>query len=152
MTMMLEVPDVLKSMFAPLKDLIAIAADQVERASGGQVKYESFEQRLAEKTAAVERSAHEATLSALDVDAPKVLINGELHARVGRHETTFMTQPGPVPVVRSLYRRAGERNGPVVDPVSLRAGAVDGVWLPGAARDMAYLLQQGTSREAESTA
>jgi len=151
--MMLEIPAVLKSMFAPLKELVACAAAQVEKACGrGHAQYESFEGRLAERAAAVERSAHEATLSALDVDAPKILINGELHARVGRHETTFMTQPGPVPVTRSLYRRAGERNGAVVDPVSLRSGAVDGVWLPGAARDMAYLLQQGTSREAEATA
>lgn len=152
-TMMLEIPAVLKSMFAPLKELVACAAAQVEKACGhGQAQYESFEERLAEKTAAVERGAHQATLSALDVDAPKILINGELHARVGRYETTFMTQAGGVPVTRSLYRRAGERNGAVVDPVSLRAGGVDGVWLPGAARDMAYLLQQGTSREAEATA
>ena len=41
---------------------------------------------------------------------------------------------------------------PTVDPVALRAGAIDGVWLPGAARDMAFLLSQGTSREAEATA
>jgi len=150
---MIEIPDGLKSMCTPVKELIACAAKMVEKArGGGEFPYESFETRLAEKTAAVERSAHEATLSALDVDAPKILLNGELHARVGRYETTFMTQPGPVPVTRSLYRRAGERNGAVVDPVSLRAGAVDGVWLPGAARDMAYLLQQGTSREAEATA
>ena len=53
-----------------------------------------FEQRLAEKSAAVERSAHQTTLSALDVDARKVLINGVLHARVGRYEPTFMAQPG----------------------------------------------------------
>ena len=36
--------------------------------------------------------------------------------------------------------------------VSLRAGAVDEVWLPGVAQAMAYLLQQGTAREAEATA
>lgn len=151
--MMLEIPDVLKSMCRPLTELLACAAKLIEKArGGGEVQYEAFEAQLREKAAAVERGAHEATLSALDVDAAKVLINGELHARVGRHETTFMTQAGGVQVTRSLYRRAGERNGAVVDPVSLRAGALDGVWLPGAARDMAYLLQQGTSREAEATA
>ncbi len=152
-TMMLEIPDVLKSMFAPLKELIACAAAQIETAHrSGPVQYESFERRLAERAACVERSAHRATLSALDVDASKILLNGELHARVGRYETTFMTQTGEVPVMRSLYRRVSERNAPVVDLVSLRAGAVEGVWLPGAARDMAFLLQQGTSREAQATA
>jgi hypothetical protein len=60
-------------------------------------------------------------------------------------ETTFMGQTGGAPVTRSLYRRAGDRNGPVVDPVALRVGAIDGVWLPGTARDIAFLLQQGTS-------
>ena len=101
---------------------------------------------------AVERSAHEAALSALDVDAPQILINGDRHVRVVRDQTTYMSQVGEVPVMHSLYRRAGDRNGPTVDVVALRAGAVDGVWLPGTARDMGYLLSQGTSREAEATA
>jgi len=38
-----------------------------------------------------------------------------------------------------------------VDPVSLRAGVVGDGWLPRAAQAMAFLLQQGTSREAEQT-
>jgi len=53
-------------------------------------------------------------------------------------------------VMRGLYRKVGERNGKTVDSVSLRAGAVDG-WLPDAAAAAAFLLQQGTSREAEAT-
>jgi hypothetical protein len=152
--MMLEIPETLKTIVEPLRELIAEAQAQVDRgrALGREAQYESFEGRVVDKIAAVERGAHEAALSALDVDAPKVLINGELHTRVVRDQTTFMTQAGGVPVVRSLYRRAGDRNGPTIDPVALRAGAIDGVWLPGTARDMAYLLQQGTSREAEATA
>jgi hypothetical protein len=57
-----------------------------------------------------------------------------------------------VPLVRSLYRRASDRNRPTVDLVALRAGTVDDVWLPGTARDMAYLLSLGTTREAQATA
>ena len=57
-----------------------------------------------------------------------------------------------MPITSTLYRRVGDRNGPTVDPVALRAGAVDGEWLPGAARDMAHLLSHGTSREAEAIA
>ena len=153
-TVMLEIPDALKTIVQPLRELIAEAHAQVDRgrASGGEAQYESYEGRLVDKLAAVERGAHEAALSALDVDAPKILINGELHTRVVRDQTTFMSQAGGVPVMRSLYRRAGDRNGKAVDRVALRAGAIDGVWLSGAARDMAYLLRQGTSREAESTA
>ena len=153
-TMMLEIPDALKPMLEPLRELVAAVRTQVEqsRTPGHQAKYEGFEARLADRLGAVERGGHQAALSALDVDAPKILINGELHARVLRETATFMSQPGEVPVTRSLYRRAGDRNGPTVDVVALRAGAIDGVWLPGTARDMAFLLSQGTSREALATA
>ena len=152
--MMLEIPATLKEMYGPLREFVREVQAQVERGRtlGREVQYESFEGRLTEKLAVVERGAHAAALTALDVDAAQLLINGELHVRVVRDRTTYMSQAGGVPVVRSLYRRAGERNGPTVDPVGLRAGTVDGVWLAGTARDMAYLLQQGTSREAEATA
>lgn len=153
-TMMLEIPDALKPMFEPLRDLLKEAQAQVDRGRvlGREAQYESFEERLVEKLAAVERGAHQATLAALDVDAPQISLNGELHVRVVRDQTTYMSQAGEVAVMHSLYRRAGERNGPTVDPIALRAGAIDGVWLPGAARDIALLLAQGTSREAEATA
>ena len=153
-TMMLEIPDTLKPMFEPLRDLLKETEAQVERGRmlGREAEYESFEGRLVEKLAAVERGSHQATLSAMDVDAPQIVINGELHVRVLRDQTTYMSQAGGVPVMHTLYRRAGDRNGPTVDPIALRAGAIDGVWLPGAARDIALLLSQGTSREAQATA
>jgi len=153
-TMMLAIPEALKSMFEPLRAVVSEARRQVERgrALGRAPEYEAFEDRLASALGAVERAAHRAGLSALDVDAPRILIDGELHVRVVRDETTYRSQAGEVAVVHSLYRRAGDRNGPTVDPVALRAGVVEGVWLPGAARDMAHLLSQGTSREAEATA
>ena len=53
-------------------------------------------------------------------------------------------------VSRSLYRERGVRNAKTVDTVGLRSGAA-GYWLPDAAVSAAFLLQQGTSREAEAT-
>lgn len=150
---MLKIPSALKHMVPSLEELLAEVAQQVEKSGvGGPVKYDEFEGRLRGKVAVVECAAHAISLAALDVDATKVLIDGALHAKVGRYATTFMSQAGEVPVMRTLFRRAGERNGPTVDPVALRTGAVEGVWLPGTARAMAHLLQQGTSREAEATA
>jgi hypothetical protein len=57
-----------------------------------------------------------------------------------------------VVIERSLYREAKRRNGPTVDPVSLRAGVMEAGWLPHTAQAMAFLMQQGTAREAEQSA
>jgi hypothetical protein len=91
------------------------------------------------------------SVQALDIDAKRILVDGEAHAKVGRYEATYFTKEGPVEVMRSLYRKCGVRNGKTVDAVTLRLGAVDG-WLPDAAKAAGFLLQQGTSREAEATA
>jgi len=151
--MMLEIPSALKCMVPALEALVEEVVAQVDRAAGlsPTTGYEKFEASLREKVGAVECAAHAATLGALDVDEPRLRIDGEDHVRVGRYATSFMSQSGGVPVTRSLYRRAGDRNGPTVDLVALRCGAVAGIWLPATARAMAHLLQQGTSREAEQT-
>jgi hypothetical protein len=56
---------------------------------------------------------------------------------------------GPVRVERTLYRKVGERNGPTVDAISLRAGVVGDGWLPRTAAAMAWECQRAPSREAE---
>jgi hypothetical protein len=151
-TIVIEIPEELKRMVPALRDALDTAMTQVERAQlGDAVAYAAFEQAISEKLCEVERRAHEAALTALDANLPRLMINKVAHMRVLEDiETTFMTQAGPVKVTRSLYRPVGERNGPVVDLVALRAGAVEGVWLPATAREMAFDVQQVTSREAET--
>ncbi|MDP2344390.1 MAG: ISKra4 family transposase [Deltaproteobacteria bacterium] len=90
-------------------------------------------------------------LQAVDIDAKRILIDRKPHTKVGRYQATYFAKEGPIHVVRSLYRPTGVRNAKTVDVVSARLGAVDG-WLPNAAKAAAFLLQQGTSREAEATA
>jgi hypothetical protein len=71
---------------------------------------------------------------------------------VGRYEADYYTMAGPVRVTHTLYRAQGQRNAKTVNAVSLRSGVVgEGGWL-GTAQAMAPQLQQGTSREAETTA
>ena len=148
----LEVPEELNGIVPALREVLATAMTQVERGrTGGSVDYAAFECLMAEKAAEVERRAHEAALAALDIDLPRVVVNKVLHVRVLRKETTFMGLAGPVCVTRSLYRPVGQRNAPVVDLVALRAGAVEGIWLPATAREMAFAVQQCTSREAEAS-
>lgn len=148
----LEVPEELKAMVPALRAAVDVTMAQVERAKlGNAVTYASFEHAISEKLCEVERRAHEVALTALDVKAPRVSINKVVHVRVLENvEATFMTLAGPVKVSRSLYRPVGERNAPTVDLVALRCGAVEGVWLPATAREMAFDVQQLTSREAET--
>lgn len=151
-TMMLKIPEGLNALVPAMQEMIETVQKQVERGRmGASAHFLEFERLLADRVGGVERAAQSVALGALDPDLPKILVDGVLHARVLRAQATFMGLAGPVPVTRSLYRPVGERNAPVVDPVALRAGALDGVWLPAAAREMAYLVQQGTSREAETT-
>ena len=141
---MLEIPEEINAVLPAMREMFEAVQKQVERGRmGAAANFAEFERLLADKMAAVERAAQGIALGALDTDFPKVLIDGVLHSRVLRAETKFMGLAGPIPVTRSLYRPAGKRNAPVVDPVALRAGAVEGVWLPATAREMAYLVQQG---------
>ena len=100
----------------------------------------------------VERESHRALLQALDIDAPRVVIDGKLHRRVLREDSTYHCMAGDIVVTRSLYRECGTRGGRTDDPVSLRTGVVGDGWLPLTAQAMAYQLQRGTSRDAESSA
>jgi len=151
-TTMIEIPAELNVLVEPLRAALEVVRMQVERSRlGRSVDYAAFEREVAAKLGAVERSAHGAALASLDVDAPKVTINGRLHARVLRSTTTYMTLAGPVSVPRSLYRPFGVRNAPAVDPIALRVGAIEGTWLPATAREMAFEVQQRTSRDAEAS-
>lgn len=151
MPIMISIPDDCKPVAEAIERLLATAERAKRRADRGRaVDYAPIEREIAERTAEVERATHHSILAALDVDAPTVVIDGQVHTRVHRAEGRYYTLAGDVVVLRSLYRAA--RNGPVVDAISLRTGAVEGGWLPETATAIAHLLQQGTPREAEATA
>jgi hypothetical protein len=151
MPIMIAIPDDCKPLADAVAQMVASVERAQRRAGGGRaVDYAPVEREIGAQTAAVERAAHQGILARLDVDAPTVVIDGQVHTRVHRTEGRYYTLAGEIPVMRSLYRAV--RNGPVVDAISLRTGAVDGGWLPETAAAMAHLLQQGTSREAEATA
>jgi hypothetical protein len=148
----LEIPDELKALDAPLQALCRLVGEQVKRGKhGARVEYTRFCGAVQEAAQAVEVAAHGCALGVLDVDADAITINGELYRKAGRNPGTYYTKSGPVTVQRSIYRKAGERETRTVDTISLRIGTVGDGWLPDAANAMAFLLQQGTSREAEAT-
>src|SRR4030095_12080948 len=87
--------------------------------------YTEMENKLAAGAAAIERAGHQAILQGLDVDQPRVRIEGKVYAAVGRYQAPYSPLAGPVEVTRTLYREVGQRNAKTVNAVSLRAGAVD---------------------------
>jgi len=153
MQMVIEIPEERKGVGEAVKTMVRqVEATWRSTCGGRAVEYEAIEQQLAAGAAAIERASHQTVLQGLDMDHPQVEIEGQRYHRVGRYEADYYTLAGPVRVTRTLYREQGQRNAKTVNAVSLRCGVVGEGWLPGAAQAMAHQLQQGTSREAETTA
>jgi hypothetical protein len=153
MQMVLEMPEELKGVGDAIKTLVRQVEAIWRSTRGGRaIDYATIERQVAANAAAIERASHQAVLQGLDVDQPRVRIEGQGYRRVGRYEGEYYTLAGPVRVTRTLYREQGQRNAKTVNAVSLRSGAVADGWLPATAQAMAHQLQQGTAREAELTA
>lgn len=163
MQIVLDVADEFKPLVDELTLLLRVVTAKVEEIrTAPTTDYAAVERELAARTAAIEAQSHGLLLRAADLDAPRILVGGKLHRRVGRYPATYFTSAGPVVVERSIFVLAageteaeaeGEIGEPrAVDPVSLRVGVVGRGWLPHTARAMAFLLQQGTAREAAATA
>jgi len=153
MQMVIEIPDELKGVGEAVRAMVQQVEVTWRSTRGGRaVDYAEIERQVATGAAAIERASHQAVLQGLDLDHPRVVIEGQVYSRVGRYAADYYTQAGPVRVTRTLYREQGQRNAKTVNAVSLRCGAVGDGWLPGTAQAMAHQLQQGTSREAEPTA
>mgnify|MGYP004148478065 CR=1 FL=1 len=126
--------------------------DQLTRAGRRVTDFAEVEAEVAAAVARVETAAVGAVLKSLDRASERVRFEGKSWVSLGESEKTFYTQAGPTTITRRLYREVGVHNGPTIDPVALRAGVVGDGWLPGTAKAMAHLLQQGTPREAATTA
>lgn len=150
-SIVLQIPAHLKTMADAFSAFVADVESVREqtRLGGGAVDYGQIESRYGEHSARLEQAAHGATLASLEVDADRVEIRGQLHYAIGRSQATFYTKAGPIVVERTLFRPAGLRNAPTVDPIALRIGAVREYWLPGTAKAIAFLVQQSPSRDAE---
>lgn len=154
-SIIVTVPSKHKGLAAAMQRLVDVVTEFEQRAPRERtVNYRCHERELAEAAGAVEREGHAGSLAALDIDAPRVRIDGLVHHRVGRHEALYKTRVGEVAVTRTLYRPSGTRPGSeqaarAVNTVSLRIGAVEDEWLPDTASAMAFRIARGTSREAE---
>jgi hypothetical protein len=150
---LIEVPRNLKPLADAVSNLVNKVTAAVKRNAGGRGgSYEKVEAEFEQATAEVERAAHAVMLASLDVDVPAITVGGSIYTRFGRYEGTYYTLAGEVQVPRTVYRKTGVRNGELLDPIAVRAGAFPTGWLPKTCREIAFLMQQGTEREAEQDA
>jgi hypothetical protein len=107
---------------------------------------ERFEQELHDHVMALERDLLGDELSRYDVTADEVTVHGVVYRQCLESSDTYLTSAGPVRVTRHLYRPAG-RGSKSICPLELRAGIVEGLWTPRAARQGAFVMAHLTPRE-----
>jgi len=147
-----ELPDEVAAQVQEMFRRLEATTRAAQAADGTPLDVDATLSKITEVTTAVGLEMKRRVVQGLDLDAKHVTIAGRAHTQVGRYEATYKTLEGEVMAMRSLYRPDGVRNGKTVDVVGARLGVVDDGWLPETATAMAFLLAQGTSREAEATA
>lgn len=150
---LVKVPVEHKALAESMQALADMTTAVVASARGGRaVDCAATEKAIAERTAAIERTANAEALRALDVNAARIQVRGDLYARLGREVGTYYTMAGEVQLERTVYRQVGVRNGPILDSIQERTGAYGRGWLPLTAQCMAHDVQRGPSREADAAA
>src|SRR3954469_14460824 len=150
-TTTIEVPTSCAVLCSRLADLTQRIDEELAQAgNGAAIDYGAIEQRVADALGEVERGLHAQVLARLDIDVPAIRAWGDEYRRIGRFESDYHTLAGTVHGMRTVYRKT-ERNGDTPAPLRGPRGVVADGWLPHTARAMAYLIAQGTSREAEAT-
>jgi hypothetical protein len=75
-----------------------------------------------------EREVIGSVMSASDVDADAVEIEGRVHRRVLRSTQTYVTAAGPVSIERWLYKDRRDPTAHALAALDLRLGIVEGFW------------------------
>jgi hypothetical protein len=115
--------------------------------------FAAAEKELGDRVSEMETAALGLMLVTLNETADRVELDGKVYRRMEPpYSETYASLRGGVRVTRNLYRLVGERNGPTIVPLELRAGIVEGRYTPGAAVGLAHLNQAMPSREADEVA
>lgn len=115
--------------------------------------YAIGERELATRVSEMEASALGLMLAELDETADRIEVGGAIYRRLDpSYAETYAGLRAGIRVNRHLYRLAGQRNGPTIVPMELRAGVVEGRYTPAAAVGLAHMNQAMPSREADEVA
>jgi hypothetical protein len=152
MSTIVEVPDSCKDLVSTLQIFLSFLDRLASEGCGDlPLVYADVEHALAVGAAQLQLDSHRVVLQSMARHEPRLSIQGVAHRVLITSEAAYHTLAGPVVIKRSLYRPLGKSQGSI-DPVAARIGAVRGTWCPATAAAMAFLVQQGTVREAEATA
>lgn len=135
---------------SPLTARDAIAVLMKARAENRRNEdFATFERELHQRVMGLERELLASELSAMDIDAPEVFIEGVAHRRALRAKQTYLTSAGEVVVERTLYRPRSGPSAPVVSALDREVGIVDGYLTPVAANLALYVVTELTPGGAE---
>lgn len=122
------------------RDLLNTPASKVDL-----VEQEARVQQIAN---CIARGMMSEVLAHADVKAPEVCVNGVLWGNRRELETTYTTKFGDVRTPRGVYQHAG--GGPVMVPLEVRLGIVEGRYTPAVARVMTRARASLPAAEAEA--
>jgi hypothetical protein len=110
--------------------------------------FEEFEKELHRRVMGVERELLADEMTAADVDAEAIVIEGTTFRRVLRAEQTYFSAAGEVRVMRTLYKDRTDTDR-AISPMELRLGMVEGLWTPHAAKQGLWVVAQMTPKLGE---
>jgi hypothetical protein len=115
----------------------------------GAREFYEFEKALHARLMEAEREIIGSVMSASDVDADAIEIEGRVHRRVLRSAQTYMTACGPVSIERWLYKDRRDPTAHALAALDLRLGIVEGFWTTRAAEQASWVVTQMTPQKAE---
>ncbi len=115
----------------------------------GAREFYDFEKELHARLMEAEREIVGGVMSASDVDADAIEIEGRVHRRVLRSAQIYMTAAGPVNVERWLYKDRRDPTAHALAALDLKLGIVEGFWTTRAAEQASWVVTQMTPQKAE---
>jgi hypothetical protein len=125
-----------------------LEAHAMQGKTGAREFYE-FEKTLHQRLLEAEREIMADVMSASDVDADAIEIQGRVHRRVLRSKQTYMTACGEVAVERWLYKDRADPTAHALAALDLRLGIIEGFWTQRAAEQASWVVTQMTPKAGE---
>lgn len=122
--------------------------DEAAAARKTAKEFEEFETRLQQRFLEAQREIVAEVMSASDIDADAITIEGRVHRRVLKSKQTYMTAVGEVAVERWLYKDRTDPTAHALAAMDLRLGIVEGFWTTRAAKQAAWVVTQMTPGKA----